>query len=175
MLHVPDVDVIRHGPPLRDIPTPTDGTLTISHRGSHDIALVDPGDTRDDNLSQAAAEPMWVRFPDAPVDDAVAQALLAFVTNFHLVGVAMRPHAGLSQDQSHIKVTTGVLAHTVSFHESFSATDWLLLDQRVPWAGNGRFFGEGDVFTEDGALIASFAQDGLLRGLAEKHGDNATL
>lgn len=175
MLHVPDVDVIRHAQPRPDVEAPTDGSLQITNRGSHDIALVNPIDARDDELTPAASEPMWVRFADAPDDDAVSQALLAFVTNFHLVGVAMRPHAGLSQDQSHIKVTTGVLAHTVSFHESFSARDWLLLDQHVPWAGNGRFFGEGNVFTDEGSLIASFAQDGLLRGLAERHGENATL
>jgi acyl-CoA thioesterase II len=175
MLHVPDLDVIRHSQPRPDVATPTDGSLEITARGSHDVALIDAIDARNDELSQAASDPMWVRFADAPDDDAVSQALLAFVTNFHLVGVAMRPHAGLSQDQSHINVTTGVLAHTVSFHESFSAADWLLLDQRVPWAGNGRFFGVGDVFTDDGALIASFTQEGLLRGLAERHGENATL
>jgi acyl-CoA thioesterase II len=103
------------------------------------------------------------------------QALLAFVTNFHLVGVAMRPHSGQSQEQSHSSVSTGVLSHTVSFHEPFHVADWLLLDHDVPYAGRGRFFGHGDVCTANGQLVASFVQDGMIRAMGEAQGQGATL
>ena len=62
-----------------------------------------------------------------------------------------------------------------AFHEPFDAREWLLLDQRVPWAGKGRFYGCGNVFTSNGALVASFTQEGLLRALSEHQGKGATL
>jgi acyl-CoA thioesterase len=173
--HQPDPDVIRHAEPSPNVEAPGDGGLRIASRGSHDIGFVPGTELSDPDEVASPDQPMWVRFPGAPDDGAISQALLAFVTNFQLVGIAMRPHAGLSQEKSHIDVSTGVLSHTISFHEAFDARDWLLLDQHAPHAGNGRYFGSGNVFSTDGKLVASFTQDGIIRRLAASHGAKATL
>jgi acyl-CoA thioesterase len=175
LTHVPDPDVIRHARPIPAIADPDDSGIPAVSRGAYEVSpvagteLAGPDDIGPPEL------PMWVRFPGGPHDEATSQALLAFATNFQMVGVAMRPHAGLSQELSHVRVSTGVLSHTVSFHEAFDASGWLLLDQDAPYAGRGRFFGHGDVFTTSGDLVASFVQDGLIRGLAEAKGAGGTL
>jgi acyl-CoA thioesterase len=56
-----------------------------------------------------------------------------------------------------------VLSHTLTFHEPFRASDWLLLAHHSTYAGHGRAYGRADVFTEDGTLVASFVQDSMIR------------
>ena len=80
---------------------------------------------------------VWSRFPGAPDDPMVDQALLAFATDGFLIGTAMRPHAGVGQSQAHVTVTTGVVGHTLTFHEPSAARDWLLLSHHSPYAGHG--------------------------------------
>jgi acyl-CoA thioesterase-2 len=179
VLHAPDADVIRHEAPMTDVPAPGDPGVRVTSRGAYEMGSVASTELLSPDDVGPAELPTWVRFTGAPDDNAVSQALLAFVTNFGIIGVAMRPHAGLSAEQSsHVKVSTGVLTHTVSFHEPFAASDWLLLDQDSPYAGKGRCYGRGNVYTTDGALVASFSQEGLIRALAEPtggHGKTATL
>lgn len=55
------------------------------------------------------------------------------------------------------------LDHAMWFHRPFRADDWLLLRQHSPILAHGRCFGRGDVFTEDGSLVASYGQEALLR------------
>ena len=78
---------------------------------------------------------MWTRFAGAPDDPTIDQALLAFATDGFLIGTAMRPHAGVGQAQAHVTVTTGVVSHTLTFHEPFAAREWLLLSHHSPYAG----------------------------------------
>ena len=58
-----------------------------------------------------------------------------------LIGTAMRPHAGVGQSQAHRTVSTGVIGHTLTFHEPCSAAEWLLLSHRSIHAGRGRCHG----------------------------------
>ena len=55
---------------------------------------------------------------------------------------ALRPHAGINQDDAHRGLSTGVVGHTIVFHESFRADEWLLLAHESPYAGRGRTFGQ---------------------------------
>jgi acyl-CoA thioesterase-2 len=59
--------------------------------------------------------------------------------------------------------TSAVTSHTVWFHRPFRTDRWLLLRQHSPVLAHGRCFGRGDVLTEDGTLVASYAQEALLR------------
>jgi acyl-CoA thioesterase II len=77
----------------------------------------------------------------------------------------MRPHAGVGQAQAHRTRSTGVLSHTLTFHEPVVARDWMLLSHRSPYAGRGRSYGQADVFSQDGRLLASFVQDAMIRPL----------
>ena len=64
---------------------------------------------------------VWTRFVGAPDDPAISQALLAFATDGFLIGTAMRPHPGVGQAQAHRTLSTGVISHTLTFHEPVSA------------------------------------------------------
>ena len=66
---------------------------------------------------------VWVRFAGAPDDPASDQALVAYSTDGFLIGTAMRPHAGVGQAQAHLTLSTGVLSHTLTFHEPCPAAD----------------------------------------------------
>jgi acyl-CoA thioesterase II len=79
----------------------------------------------------------------------------------------MRPHEGIGAGLAHQAISTGVLAHTLSFHEPVRATDWHLLAQRGTYAGGGRSYGRGEVFTQDGRLVASFVQDSMVRSFGD--------
>ena len=106
---------------------------------------------------------MWTRFVGAPEDPAVNQALLAFATDGFLIGTAMRPHEGVGQAQAHVTLSTGVISHTITFHEPVDAGEWNLLVQRSPYSGHGRSYGTADVFSADGRILASFVQDAMIR------------
>ena len=106
---------------------------------------------------------VWVRFVGAPDDAGTDQALVAYSTDGFLIGTAMRPHAGVGQAQAHKTLSTGVLSHTLTFHEPFPAAEWHLLAHWSTFAGHGRSYGRGDIFRADGQLAASFVQDAMIR------------
>ncbi|MGC9542160.1 acyl-CoA thioesterase [Streptomyces sp. UG1] len=117
------------------------------------------------DLDTAKSEPpeyeLWTRIPDAPRD--LAPALLAYATDLTPIGTALRPVEGVTQADAGRAFTSAVTAHTVWFHRPFGTGDWLLLRQHSPLAAHGRCFGRGDVLTPDGTLLASYAQEALLR------------
>ena len=55
------------------------------------------------------------------------------------------------------------LDHSIWFHEEVCLDDWLLYSMDSPWAGNSRGFARGSIYTRDGRLVASVAQEGLTR------------
>ena len=55
------------------------------------------------------------------------------------------------------------LDHAIWFHDEVRMDDWLLYSMDSPWAGGGRGFARGSIFTRDGRLVASVAQEGLTR------------
>jgi len=117
------------------------------------------------DLDAAKSEPpeyeLWTLIPDAP--RALAPALLAYATDLTPIGTALRPVEGVTQADAGRAFTSAVTAHTVWFHRPFTTGDWLLLRQHSPLAAHGRCFGRGDVLTADGTLLASYAQEALLR------------
>jgi len=174
MTHRPDEDVIRHGSSMPDLPRPgqpgveqVEGPLCDSGVVLHQ-QLSGPDDVATADLAT------WVRCPKLPSDQHLQQALVAFISNFALVGVAMRPHPGLSVDMSHLKVSTGVLAHTMSFHDDLNLSEWTLINYDAPNAGRGRYFGHGEVFNASGEHVASLVQDGMIRSLPEVTGPSGS-
>jgi acyl-CoA thioesterase-2 len=98
-----------------------------------------------------------------PVSPALAAALAAYASDLTLIGTAVRPLEGVSQRDAHTAFTSAVTSHSLWFHRPFRTDDWLLLRQHSPILAHGRCFGRGDVLTEDGSLVASYAQEALLR------------
>jgi acyl-CoA thioesterase II len=130
-----------------------------------ELGLV-PWETRTaDSLDDREALPpefsFWMRTP--PADPGLAAALTAYATDLTLIGTAVRAVEGLSQLDAHKVFTSAVTSHTLWFHRPFHTEGWLLLRQQSPILAHGRCFGRGDVLTADGLLVASYAQEALLR------------
>lgn len=104
---------------------------------------------------------LWMRTPG--VDAELNPAILAYATDLSPIGTALRPLDGISQDGNGTDFTAATITHSVWFHRQVRADDWLLLRHHSPLAAHGRYFGRGDILTEGGILMASFAQEGLLR------------
>ncbi len=120
--------------------------------------------TAGDLNDRQAAPPeyaLWMRTP--AVSPELAPALTAYATDLTLIGTAVRPLEGLSQLDAHKTFTSAVVSHTLWFHRPLRTDGWLLLRQQSPVLAHGRCFGRGDVLTEDGTLVASYAQEALLR------------
>jgi acyl-CoA thioesterase II len=104
---------------------------------------------------------VWMRTPAVDID--LAPALTAYATDLTLIGTALRPLEGFNHGGNGTLFTSAVTSHTVWFHRPFRTDRWLLLRQHSPVLAHGRCFGRGDVLTEDGTLVASYAQEALLR------------
>jgi acyl-CoA thioesterase len=167
LLSADEPDLIRHADPAPAVPSPP-ADRTGRHGGDGDWQVRIAGDV--DISDPAAVGPpdldVWTRFVGASdVDPAVDQALLAFATDGFLIATAMRPHEGVGQAQAHVTLSTGVVGHTLTFHEPAHAGEWLLLAHHSPYAGRGRVYGRADVFRADGDLVASFVQDAMVRSM----------
>lgn len=115
-------------------------------------------------LEPHAAPPVqhiWLRMREPLEDDPVLhQGLLAFASDFNLLGTALRPH-GMSFLQKNLQVAS--LDHAMWFHRDFRMDEWLLYAMDSPSASNGRGLARGSLFTREGRLVASVAQEGLMR------------
>jgi len=167
LLSAEEPDLIRHADeaPAVDPPeAPSDGEAWA---GGWDVSIVGNVDINDPDVVAPAQLDVWTRFRDAPDDPVVSQAFLAYATDGFLIGTAMLPHKGFGQSLAHVSISTGVISHTITFHQPFAASEWLLLSQCSPYAGGGRTYGRADVFTADGRLVASFVQDNMVRAIPE--------
>ncbi|MBB5358477.1 acyl-CoA thioesterase-2 [Rhodanobacter sp. ANJX3] len=104
---------------------------------------------------------IWFRVA-APVDDtpALHRALLAYASDFNLIGTATLPH-GISYYTHNVQMAS--LDHALWFHRPFRADEWLLYSFDSPTAQGARGFARGQIFSRDGRLVASTAQEGLIR------------
>lgn len=104
---------------------------------------------------------IWFRAPDRlPDDPIVHHALLAYASDYYLLGTAgmdVRLMADLT------KLQTASIDHAMWFHRPLRMDDWLLYVLESPSASCGRGLGLGKIFSRDGALVASAAQEGLIR------------
>jgi acyl-CoA thioesterase-2 len=82
------------------------------------------------------------------------------VSDFNLLDTALMPH-GLSMSARNLVVAS--IDHAMWFHRSVRVDDWLLYSTDSPSASGARGFSRGSVFSRDGRLVASAAQEGLLR------------
>jgi acyl-CoA thioesterase II len=107
------------------------------------------------------ARNIWFRARgDIGEDQLMHRAVLAFASDMALLSTCMQPH-GVSW-LSH-NMQTASLDHAVWFHDDVRMDDWLLYTTDSPWSGSARGFNRGQLFTRDGRLVASTAQEGLIR------------
>ncbi len=127
LLSAVEDDIIRHADARRSTSGPDDIAGHVRGEGAWEIGIVDDVDLSDPELVGPPELDVWVRFAGAPDDPATDQALVAYSTDGFLIGTAMRPHAGVGQAQAHRTLSTGVLSHTLTYHERCPAAEWHLL------------------------------------------------
>ena len=104
---------------------------------------------------------IWYRIKgELPDDPLLHRALLAYISDFNLIGTAMQAH-GVSWMMPGMQVAS--LDHAMWFHRPFSLNDWILHVMESPSASAARALVQGRFYTPDGTLVASTAQEGLMR------------
>lgn len=104
---------------------------------------------------------VWIRAVDALPDNPVLhQNLLTYVSDYELLGVATLPH-GLSFTRGSVIMAS--LDHALWFHSEVKMDEWLLYAMDSPVSSGARGLARGQIFSQDGRLIASTAQEGLMR------------
>ncbi|OCC22662.1 acyl-CoA thioesterase II [Croceicoccus estronivorus] len=178
--HVPETGMEHQRHPMPDVPPPEDlepfanqyerfrqkdadrNLMAVGRPRSFDLRMVEPPCWQ----IEGAAEPVnhiWIRaVAPLPDDPRVHRAVLAYASDMHLLMSSLRPH-GKSMFRGEVRGAS--LDHAIWFHQPFRADDWLLYVTESPWAGNGRGFARGQVFSRDGRLVASTAQEGVIRAI----------
>ena len=107
----------------------------------------------------------WLHYDPIPARDDLSKALVAYFTGHLGISTTMRAHEGIGTSQAHLTVSTAPMTVSVSFHEPVRWDDWLLYTHESTQVGAGMSYVRGAVHTQEGALIASFTQDALIRPL----------
>jgi acyl-CoA thioesterase II len=106
-----------------------------------------------------AARQVWFRVVGAlPDDQALHRCLLTYVSDYHLLATSTLPHG-----VSFLQLQLASIDHAIWFHRDLRVDDWLLYAIESPSASGARGFSRGSIFTRDGHLVASVAQEGLIR------------
>lgn len=123
-----------------------------------------PVDARDwlgGDKRRPARQDIWFRLRDRTVDDpAVHRAMLAYQSDSWLLGTCTLAHGVTWMTPGMMSAS---LDHAVWLHGDFRVDDWLLYSCDSPWTGRGRGFNRGSIYTRDGRLVATCAQEGLIR------------
>jgi len=107
------------------------------------------------------SQQVWIRATgELSNDQSLHQCVLAYASDFTLLDTALIAHGRFVFEP---KLILASLDHALWFHRKLRADEWLLYAQDSPISGGGRAFCRGMLFTRDGKLVASTAQEGLLR------------
>jgi acyl-CoA thioesterase-2 len=160
--------LIDHAADPPDVPGPYDCTPHDMAVTGRDLRVVDDAYTND---SDAPLGPpvldCWVRFRHVPDDQALHAGLLAQFAGHMPIAAALRPHQGIGQDQAHRTLSMGINAIHLSIHREIRADRWMLYHHRSTFAGDGMTHAECRVHAEDGALLASFSVEAMVRAFPD--------
>ncbi|MBS0227034.1 MAG: acyl-CoA thioesterase II [Proteobacteria bacterium] len=163
MPEVPRPEDIEPAPPLSPeelAKLPTKVQRWLDRSGPFEFRHVYPRD----ELNPPKRPPfqqVWFRLADKAGDDPeLHRALLAYASDFHLLGTATFPH-GISYYQPNVAMAS--LDHALWFHRPFRADDWLLYSIDSPSVQDARGLARGQIFDRHGKLVASTAQEGMIR------------
>jgi acyl-CoA thioesterase-2 len=129
-----------------------------------EVREVRDADDDGDILNPPQREPLqhvWIRASgEIPSLLSLHQCVLAYASDMTLLDTCLMPH-GVSWFSGRLQSAS--LDHAMWFHHPFRADEWLLYAQDSPVASGGRGFNRGSIFTRGGKLVASVAQEGLIR------------
>ena len=162
---VPSEDVIAHHLPRPAVTAPADANAGGMPMTGRQLRLVDVVDVNSPDEVGPPELHAWLHYDPIPSRDDLAKALIAYFTGHLAISTTMRAHEGIGTAQAHLTVSTAPMTVTVSFHEPVSWAGWLLYTHESTQVGAGMSYVRGAVHTEEGELIASFTQEGLIRPL----------
>jgi acyl-CoA thioesterase-2 len=130
-----------------------------------DMRFVDPVDFFEPEKS-VPRELVWLRADGSLPDDLLLhQCVLTYASDMTLLDTALRPH-GIAWSNG--TLMSASLDHAMWFHRAFRADEWLLYVQESPAAAGARGFASARVYTREGVVVASVAQEGLIRRIEER-------
>ncbi len=159
-------------PPPESVPTDMDRMAALAARlppGARErLAVPRPFEMRTVDaqdlfspVRRPAVRRVWMRaIAELPDDQVMHRCLLAYVSDFAFVTTALEPH-GVSWLGSGMQIAS--IDHVMWFHHPIRCDQWLLHAMESPAAGGSRGLVRGQIFTREGKLVASTAQEGLLR------------
>ena len=162
---VPSGDVIRHHLSRPDVAPPADANDAEMPMAGRQLRLVDVADVNSPDEVGPPELFAWLHYDPIPARDDLGKALVAYFTGHLGISTTMRAHAGIGTSQAHLTVSTAPMTVSVSFHEPFAWDGWILYAHESTQVGAGMSYVRGTVHTEAGELIASFAQDAMIRPL----------
>ena len=120
--------------------------------------------TLNDEINAPAKSNYWFRSKETtPFEIKLQHQLLAYISDYGLLRTATLPH---KKELSLGPTLYASLDHALWFHRPFSLDQWLLYAMDSPSASNSRGFSRGSIFNREGLLVASSAQEGLIRQLS---------
>ena len=154
---IPDVPSPDESTPLTDViraVNPEAADWWIKEWSAIDARLVTGGD-------DSATQRLWFRFAGTlPDDRRLRNAVLTYFSDLTLLGPTLLPHGRVVSSPD---MQVASLDHTIWFHRPAEANQWFLYDQHSPSASRGRGLAIGRVFSENGDMVATIAQEGLIR------------
>lgn len=169
-LSMPEVPAPDDLPPPQPLPPETMARLSpklqrwLSRQGPFEFRPVYPRDELNPS-KRPPYQQVWFRLAGAVPDDGrLHSALLAYASDFHLIGTTTLPHA-ISYLQPNVQMAS--LDHALWFHRPVRVDQWLLYSCDSPSASGARGLARGMIYDCDGRLLASTAQEGLIRVLPD--------
>jgi acyl-CoA thioesterase-2 len=159
-------DVISHRADMPPVGPPAESIVSIMPMEGRELRFDGVHDPNDPDEVGPPLLDAWLRYSTVPSAPALAKALIAHFTGHLSISTTMRPHPGVGTSMAHDDLSTGVMAISITFHEPVAWDGWLLYHHESTHVGGGMSFVRGQVFTEDGRLLASFSQDGMIRAFA---------
>jgi acyl-CoA thioesterase len=167
LLDVGAPDAIRHQAKVPEVPGPEACPFHDFGLLGREVRFVRGDCDPDPNRIGPPELHCWVRHREAPPELSLRQALLAQSTSHYTIAASMLPHAGYGEALAHVSLSTGVLTVSLAIHEDPPLTDWMLYTNPSIWAGRGLGQGQGQVFSRDGRLIASYTAQVMIRHFDE--------
>lgn len=122
----------------------------------------------DDCAPRPPFKELWFKLHgDYENEPRMNRALLAYVSDFHLIGTATLPH-GISWIHGNLMIAS--LDHAMWFHRDFRMDDWLFYSCDSPSTSGGRGLARGMIYDRRGQLVASTAQEGVIRVREQQNG-----
>ena len=166
---------LEHHDPMPRVPGPdgltslADAFRGIDHPGARHLAESRPIEIRpvesnmflDAGPEQVATNHVWMRAIGALPDDPLLHAaVLAYSSDYSLLEPVLRRHGMVWTDR---RLRVASLDHSMWFHRDVRVDDWLLYAQQSPSATSGRGLSIGEIYGRDGSLVATTAQEGMVR------------